>query len=162
MKGDKERCLKAGMDGYLSKPVHAPDLVEVLINNVGHSDPAPPPGAESVPVGTPIFDREKVLANLGDDEDLLSQLIEMYSEDEPRMLANVDAAVAAGDAEALHSSAHALKGAVSNFCAERAQAKAQQLERLGREKRLAEAPTVLTELHQELITLREAFGLPPR
>ena len=162
MKGDRERCLEAGMDGYLSKPVHAPDLVEVLINNVGHDDPAPPPTAESAPSGAPVFDRAKVLANLGDDEELLGQLIEMYSEDEPRMLASVDAAVAAGDAESLYSSAHALKGAVSNFCAERAQARAQQLERLGREKQLAAAPTVLAELHQELIALREAFGLPPQ
>ncbi|WP_079433332.1 response regulator [Zoogloea sp. LCSB751] len=162
MKGDRERCLEAGMDGYLSKPVHAPDLVEVLISNVGNDDPAPPPATESAPSGAPVFDKEKVLANLGDDEELLGQLIEMYSEDEPRMLSNVDKAVAAGDAESLYSSAHALKGAVSNFCAEQAQAKAQQLERMGREKQLANAPAVLAELHQELLALREAFGLPPR
>jgi PAS domain S-box-containing protein len=162
MKGDRERCLEAGMDGYLSKPVHAPDLVEVLINNVGRGDPAPLPTTESVPSGAPVFDREKMLANLDNDEELLGQLIEMYTEDEARMVATVDAAVAAGDAEALYNAAHALKGAVSNFCAERAQSKAQQLERLGREKQLADAPAILAELHQELIALREAFGLPPR
>ncbi len=160
MKGDRERCLKAGMDGYLSKPVHAPDLVEVLIHHAGHGDPAPPPGTELAPPSGPVFDRESVLANLGDDEDLLAQLIVMYSEDEPRMLADIDNAVRTGDAEALHSAAHALKGAVSNFCASRAQAKAQQLERLGREKHLADAPAILTELRNELGALREAFGLP--
>jgi PAS domain S-box-containing protein len=160
MKGDRERCLQAGMDGYLSKPVHAPDLVEVLIHHAGHDDPSPPPATESAPPSGPVFDRENVLANLGDDEDLLAQLIVMYSEDEPRMLTDIDTAIRSGDAEALHSAAHALKGAVSNFCASRAQAKAQQLERLGREKRLAEAPAILAELRNELAALREAFGLP--
>ena len=158
MKGDRERCLQAGMDGYLSKPVHAPDLVEVLIHHTGHNDPAPAPVTESAPVGGPIFDREQVLANLGNDEDLLAQLMVMYSEDERRLLADVEAAVAAGDAEALYGRAHALKGAVSNFCASRAQAKAQQLERMGREKNLEQAPVALRELQQELAALREAFG----
>ncbi|WP_398309725.1 response regulator [Zoogloea sp.] len=158
MKGDRERCLQAGMDGYLSKPVHAPDLVEVLIHHTGNNDPAPAPATESPPASGPVFDREQVLANLGDDEDLLAQLMVMYSEDEPRLLADVEAAVAAGDAEALHGTAHALKGAVSNFCASRAQAKAQQLERMGREKNLEEAPAALHELRQELAALREAFS----
>jgi HPt (histidine-containing phosphotransfer) domain-containing protein len=76
------------------------------------------------------------------------------------MLTDIDTAIRSGYAEALHSAAHALKGAVSNFCASRAQAKAQQLERLGREKRLAEAPAILAELRNELAALREAFGLP--
>ncbi|WP_347248162.1 response regulator [Zoogloea sp.] len=157
MKGDKERCLQAGMDGYLSKPVHAPDLVEVLILHAGHNDPAPAPEAESPPSSGPVYDRQQVLSNLGDDEDLLAQLVVMYVEDEPRLVADIEAAVVAGDAEALYGSAHALKGAVSNFCAARAQAKAQQLERMGRERRLENAPAALAELKQELAALREAF-----
>ena len=158
MKGDRERCLQAGMDGYLSKPVHAPDLVEVLIHHAGLGDPAPTPEPESAPPSGPVFDREKVLANLGDDEDLLAQLLDMYCEDEPRMLASIEAAVAEGDGEALHSSAHALKGAVSNFCATRAQAKAQQLERAGRERNMNATPALLDELKVELTALRQAFG----
>ncbi|NML24897.1 hybrid sensor histidine kinase/response regulator [Zoogloea dura] len=158
MKGDRERCLQAGMDGYLSKPVHAPDLVEVLIHHAGLGDPAPTPEPESAPPSGPVFDREKVLANLGDDEELLEQLLDMYCEDEPRMLANVEAAVTEGDAEGLHSSAHALKGAVSNFCATRAQAKAQQLERAGRERNMGSTPALLDELRAELLALRQAFG----
>ena len=159
MKGDRERCLQAGMDGYLSKPVHAPDLVEALILQAGHNDPAPAPETESPPPSGPIFDREQVLSNLGDDEDLLAQLMVMYSEDEPRLLAEVEAAVKAGDADALYGSAHALKGAVSNFCAGRAQAKAQQLERMGRERKLGNASTALAELKHELAALSEAFKL---
>ena len=157
MKGDRERCIAAGMDGYLSKPVHAPDLVTVLNQLTGHDDPPPPP--ELSTMTGPIFEREQVLFNLGGDEELLEQLIQMYAEDEPRLVADIDTAIATRDAEALHNAAHALKGAVANFCATRAQARAQKLERLGREKNMAAAPAACDELHRELAALRKAFGL---
>ena len=157
MKGDRERCLEAGMDGYLSKPVHAPDLVEVLIHHTGHGDPAAPPPAEPTITG-PVFERDQVLFNLGGDGELLDQLIGMYIEDEPRLLADIDAAVAGNDPDALLNASHALKGAVANFCAARAQACAQQLERIGRDKRMADAPAALDTLHRELAALQEAFG----
>ena len=157
MKGDRERCLEAGMDGYLSKPVHAPDLVEVLIQHTGRGDPAPPPASEPNSISGPVFERQKVLFNLGGDEELLEQLIGMYIEDEPRLFADIEAAVIEGDAEALHNAAHALKGAVSNFCAGRAQTGAMHLERIGREKRMADAPQALETLRTELAALRKAF-----
>lgn len=120
MKGDRERCIAAGMDGYLSKPVHAPDLVTVLNQLTGHDDPPPPPPHEPTLITGPVFEREQVLFNLGGDEELLEQLIQMYAEDEPRLVADIDTAIATRDAEALHNAAHALKGAVANFCATRA------------------------------------------
>ena len=75
----------------------------------------------------PVFERDTALFNLGNDTDLLEQLIVMYAEDEPRLVQDIDAALAAGDPEALSNAAHALKGAVSNFCAPRARASAEQL-----------------------------------
>ena len=157
MKGDRERCLDAGMDGYLSKPINAPDLVEALIHHADQSDPPPQPVAhETVALG-PVFDRAAVLANLGDDEELLTQLIAMYLHDEPRMVGELENAIAHQDAEAVNAAAHALKGAVANFFACRAQARAMQLEQLGRHKHLSDAPAVLAELKRELAALHEAF-----
>jgi len=159
MKGDRELCIEAGMDGYLSKPVHAPVLVTLLNQLTDHNDPAPPPPHEPTLITGPVFEREKVLFNLGGDEELIQQLIQMYAEDEPRLLADIDTAIARLDADALHNAAHALKGAVANFCATRAQASAQKLERLGREKNMAAAPAACDELRRELAALRKAFGL---
>ena len=159
MKGDRERCLAAGMDGYLSKPVHAPDLVEALIHHTGNADPAPPRAAPLMTDDAPVFEREKALFNLGDDADLLEQLIVMYAEDEDRLVHDIETALTAGDPEALSNAAHALKGAVSNFCAPRARASAERLEHLGRDKRLDEAPAALDTLRSELAALRQAFGL---
>ena len=159
MKGDRERCIEAGMDGYLSKPVHAPDLVTELNRHTGHDDPLAPPQPEPTLISGPVFEREQVLFNLGGDDELLEQLIQMYAEDEPRLVADIDSAIASRDAEALHNAAHALKGAVANFCATRAQASAQKLERVGRDRNMAAAPAACDELHRELAALRKAFGL---
>ena len=63
MKGDRERCLEAGMDGYLSKPVHAPDLVEALIRHTGNADPAPPRSVQPMADDDPVFERDKALFN---------------------------------------------------------------------------------------------------
>ena len=147
------------MDGYLSKPVHAPDLVEALIHHTGNADPAPPRAIQPVADDDPVFKRDKALFNLGHDTDLLEQLIIMYAEDEPRLVQDIEAALAAGDPEALSNAAHALKGAVSNFCAPRARASAERLEHLGRDRQLGDAPAALAMLHQELGALRRVFGL---
>ncbi|MCE1185325.1 MAG: response regulator [Rhodocyclales bacterium] len=175
MKGDRERCLEAGMDAYISKPIHAPELLDILHQYErsamptplpenpapampAHSDPAQ---AELPPLpGGPVFDRDKVLQNLGDDEDLLFQLMMMYCDDEARMLDAIRSALEAQDPEALRQAAHALKGAVGNFAANRAYTRALQLEHLGRDQRLAQAPALFASLEQELQALRQAFDLP--
>jgi HPt (histidine-containing phosphotransfer) domain-containing protein len=110
--------------------------------------------------GGPVFDRNKVLQNLGDDEDLLLQLMMMYIDDEARMLDEIDEAIVAKDAHALRQAAHALKGAVGNFAASRAYARALQLEHAGRDGDLSQAAALLDSLREELKTLRKAFNLP--
>jgi HPt (histidine-containing phosphotransfer) domain-containing protein len=106
----------------------------------------------------PVFERDKALFNLGNDTDLLEQLIVMYAEDEPRLVQDIDAALAAGDPEALSNAAHALKGAVSNFCAP-APAPAPNGWNTSAGQTARRSPAALAALHQELAALRRAFGL---
>jgi HPt (histidine-containing phosphotransfer) domain-containing protein len=100
----------------------------------------------------------EVMERLGGDEELLRELVELYADDEDRLLGEMDAALAAGDATALRKAAHTLKGAVSNFCARRAHAASQALEFCGRDGRLEDAPALLDALRSELAQVRSALA----
>lgn len=92
---------------------------------------------------SPPFDRAKALENLGGDAELLAQIAGLFIADWPESLARLRAALAAGDAEALRGAAHAVKGAVANFCAERAVQAMRELEMAGKAGDLACAPQLL-------------------
>ncbi|HZY83786.1 MAG TPA: response regulator, partial [Gemmataceae bacterium] len=107
MKGDRERCLAAGMDEYLTKPLRSADLDRVLAKVLGR----PAPGASA---GGPL-DREGLLARMEGDEELLGELVRLFVADVPARLGEVAVALAAGDGPRLRKAAHAVKSAASNF-----------------------------------------------
>jgi HPt (histidine-containing phosphotransfer) domain-containing protein len=112
----------------------------------------------------PAIDLAVLMDRLGGDLDLLRELVGLYLADEGQLLEGIEAALGAGDADALRRSAHTLKGAVSNFCAAGAWSRAQALENAGRDGRLDEAPRLLEALRAELARVQEALTvlLPPR
>jgi PAS domain S-box-containing protein len=148
MKGDRERCLQAGMDGYVSKPVQAADLFEALATRVPAARPASPDPAAGV------WDRSRALIHVGGDEDLLRELASVFLADFPRRMGDIREAVARGDAPKLKLAAHTLKGAVSNFAAAAAWHAAQRLEVMGQQGNLAGAEEALTALEQEMQRLQ--------
>src|SRR5262249_13210457 len=109
-KGDRERCLAAGMDAYLSKPLRLGELEQVL----GELFPAAPAGRAAAPVN-PVIDYPAALARLGGDESLLGELIEVFCQDCPILLAELGEAVSEGSAATIALKAHRLNGFAGTF-----------------------------------------------
>jgi CheY-like chemotaxis protein/HPt (histidine-containing phosphotransfer) domain-containing protein len=167
MKGDAERCLEAGMDAYLAKPLQPREFAAVIESVLGGApslSPAPEPGA---PAPAPAFiDLERLLERVGGDRKALVELVGIFRADSPKQLARIRKAIEAGDALALRAAAHALKGAVSNFAAPAAAETAQRLQKMGEEGRLQEAGDALGRLEREiealLAVLADVAGRPEK
>jgi two-component system, sensor histidine kinase and response regulator len=155
MKGDRESCLQAGMDGYLAKPVRFSDLEQTLVtlSNVKTSDKE----ASSVSFS---WNRTEALERLGGDEDLLRELCQIFLEESPKTLRNLRQALAEGDASAVMRAAHRLKGEVGYLGAGVASQAARKLEDMGRENKLTGAPETMIVLEREISGLHFAMKDP--
>ncbi len=156
MREDRERCLRAGMDDYVSKPVRAEELLATLEKVAARFsiEPRPEPSLETE---APIVDEEALMAGVRGDEKLLHELIGLFLEDSSTMLADMKEAIELEDPPRLASTAHAFIGSLGNFASRRAFAKARELERRAREGDLDSARGIFTDLVHETVRLEEAL-----
>jgi CheY-like chemotaxis protein len=158
MKGDKERCLAAGMDGYLSKPIRTKELFEVIEYVAGVSSET---GLE-MPIVSPakegVLDKKSVLAAFESDNDLILEVLELFLEECPQQMSAIREAVESSDAEKISRAAHSLKGTLSNFAAAGAFQAVQHLERLGREGNASMARGAFQALEDQVALLYSAMS----
>jgi two-component system, sensor histidine kinase and response regulator len=161
MTGDRERCLDAGMDGYISKPVK-PEVLHQEIERVMSGRPAGTatsvPATAEVGQARPVFDRADALSRIADDEELLTTLIDMFKEDAPRYLGDIDAALAALDWMKLGHFAHTLKGVLATFSARRGEHLASELEEAAKTGNGPACADLVPRLHREVEVFLEAVG----
>jgi two-component system sensor histidine kinase/response regulator len=141
MKGDRERCLQAGMNDYVSKPVHTEQLLGAIAKWTERADAAD--GADS-----PV-DMEDALGRVSGDAEVWLEVAGIFLEDTPNRLDKIEAAVEAGDAETVQKEAHSIKGAAANVGAKPLLGAASELEAAGRESRFDEIGDALGRLRGE-------------
>lgn len=141
LRGDRERCLQHGMDGYVSKPIgpaalsQALDEVMLRYPPASPLPPAPEPaGAPAqAPVHVPAIDMGSVLKRLGGDQELVDVLLDALRQDLPEQLTEIRTASEARSATALAAAAHKFKGVISNLTNGPAYCISVALERLARD-----------------------------
>ena len=153
MKGDRERCLNAGMDGYISKPIQVQELYAALDEVAGQTPMAtcePVSGKEE----SEVLDKATALANLGGDEEMLAEVAQTFLVECSRLMAEVREAIHRKNSLALEHAAHSMKGSVGAFAARKAFETARRLEELGHEGKLLDAEGVFANLEAEINRLK--------
>jgi CheY-like chemotaxis protein len=152
MSRDRARCMEAGMDGYLSKPIDPAKLFAVVEGN-GDDDWI------QTPVAGPItFDEEALRHRLSGDGDLMTDVIRVFVEDLPERLAAIKNAATDRNAGALRAAAHALKGAAGNLSAIRLAEAAGVLERIGTGAHMDAADAAWRQLSVEASNLLDVLS----
>lgn len=116
MKGDMERCLDAGMDGYISKPVRREELIETVQRFLSRSASSdkPQPKLAKAPEALSI---PETLARVDGNSELLGELVEIFLETSPDLQQRMGEAVETRDWDSLGRAVHMLKSSLGNFCA---------------------------------------------
>ncbi len=156
MKGDRERCLAAGMDGYISKPIQAQELFDAIGALVGESTETGE-GATRVKPDEEVFDRAAALERVQGDTELLLKIAHLFLTHCPQQLAKIREAIARRDGKSLERSAHTLNGSVRNFAARSAFNAALRLEAMGHEAEFTHAEEAFAELEGEIERLKPAL-----
>ncbi|MCD6406243.1 MAG: response regulator [Planctomycetes bacterium] len=170
MKGDREDCLEAGMNDYISKPLRSEALAEVIAkwafrekppqeepsqekpsqeDSPQESRPPEPAGPEEI-----AFDRTDLMDRLDGDEEFLREIVAAFIADAPRQIDGLRDALADGDAAEVRRRAHALKGASANISAVWMQRVSLEMEMAGEAGDLEKAAFLLERLSQEFETFK--------
>ncbi len=150
MKEDVDRCLAAGMDDFLSKPIKLDALISVITNNFDYKiNSNLMPASDWSQQSANGVDFNSLLNSFDHDENLIRRSVELYLKNVDQIISSLSDALHSGDCSTVILHAHTLKGAVSNFCAPSLYEYASNLELLCRFNRLEEALALFNTLKSE-------------
>ncbi len=158
MAEDEARCLEAGMDAYIPKPVRRRQMLE-KVEGMLKKEPVPGRVNEnSATAGSNAkeqdeFDKQRFLKTIGDDEKLLEELVTIWFEDAPPLLEQIGTAIKDLDADGLHHHSHSFKGMAGNFAAQKTFDAAYKLEMMGRSGDFKGAEEAFADLEKHSNTL---------
>jgi CheY-like chemotaxis protein/HPt (histidine-containing phosphotransfer) domain-containing protein len=157
MKGDRELCLNAGMDSYVSKPLRTDELfaaIRELLMEEMESAPEPSCPGET---GGEVFNREQTLASVDGDLNLLKEVTGLFLEESSKMMAEIKSSIDEGDGRRLNRAAHLLKGLVGYFGARGASDLLLRLESLGKKEKFISARDAFEALEYEMVRLEKSI-----
>jgi len=150
MKGDRERCLQAGMDAYVTKPIKPQELYQAISEQMEGQDQSPASPADArTPDDVPsvsIVDFDSALEQLSGRVPFLQDLARLFLQECPKLMGELQQGLAAADARTVRRAAHTLKGSSYVLCATELANLAAELEELGQQEQLAAIQTRLPEL----------------
>ena len=168
MQGDRESCLEAGMNDYISKPIHPQALAETLEKwlpreTAATTEQAHSKSEKTAPVSAeepdaPVFDKAGMMEHLMDDEDLIYKVIEGYVGDLPKQIEALRGYLEAGDAASTERQAHTIKGASVAVGGEALCALAFEMEKAAKAGDLESVTARLPELDSQFALLKEALN----
>jgi len=156
MPSDRERCLEAGMDAYVSKPIRPHDLFE-RIQDLVNNGPKISLNVPAKETGQDVLDEPSLMARVDNDPQLLKDLVDLLLEESPRLLNDIRGAVNKKDAKPAERLAHSLKGSLGNLSAKIAEEAALKLERLIQAGDWAQADDGLQALECQVARLKPAL-----
>ncbi|MBI5855156.1 MAG: response regulator [Nitrospirae bacterium] len=160
LKGDRERCLEAGMDAYVAKPLQPAELTKVIADLMPSRPAAPPlPSAAPAPEAdrATAFDYESALGRVEGDRALLVDMLNLYLDSSVKLTALIQETLRSQDARGLERAAHTVKGAVGTLSAQKAFDAAVRLEECARASDFRQAGEAWSALEQELQRLCSAI-----
>jgi HPt (histidine-containing phosphotransfer) domain-containing protein len=177
MQGDQEKCMTAGMDGYLSKPARPAEILESLDRLLPERREVVPAAdqdrstevisetvhasvPETVPPTAclPVFDKQELLERLGGREEILGRFIDMFIRNVAGYLKSLETAVTNQDVEQVRIQAHTIKGAAANISARQIRETAAAMEAHARDGKLGEASVLLEQITNEISAFQSEVG----
>jgi two-component system sensor histidine kinase/response regulator len=159
MKGDRERCLEAGMDDYICKPVQPKEVIAAIERRLREAPAATPEVSRArIPKGKEVFDKKSLLDRLGGDEQLFTEIVKAFLEDAPLQLEKLKQALQEGNSVGVERQAHLLKGAAMNMGGKEMQTVAWEMEVAAKDADLSRAQSLVEKLDPAFERLKEVLS----